>query len=139
MFRIRLPTVCAHINVQVNTGVSFKSISLLEPKVYLKGINFREDLISRGRKSYISRGFIFANELISKISRGFIFGNCYEFLSNLFIFMHFSALFRIFNISRGFIFARTYFRELDQNSRNLILAKINPLKVECLYFGPFCL
>ena len=42
---------------------------------YLNRTNFRADLISRGQKNRISRGFNFANLVFSKISRGFNFAN----------------------------------------------------------------
>ena len=42
---------------------------------YLKRISFRVDLISRGQKNRISRGFNFANQLLLKFLRGFNFAN----------------------------------------------------------------
>ena len=42
---------------------------------YLKGINFRVDLISRGQKNCVSREFNFTNQLFLKFLRGFNFAN----------------------------------------------------------------
>ena len=42
---------------------------------YLNRTNFRADLILRGQKNRISRGFNFAKLVFSKISRGFNFAN----------------------------------------------------------------
>ena len=42
---------------------------------YLKRISFRVDLISRGQKNRISRGFNFANQLFLKFLRRFNFAN----------------------------------------------------------------
>ena len=58
-------------------------------RYYLHRTNFRADLISRGLKNRISRGFNFANLVICEFSRGFIFANLI-----------------ISEFSRGFIFAK---------------------------------
>jgi len=82
-------------------------------KHYLKGINFPEHLILRVEKSCISRALNFANGLIF-----------YCFLWVNWPKLH-------VNCEKAY-FASIKFRELtlnSRNSRNLMLAKINPLKV----------
>ena len=66
----------------------FDSLIFTDYVLYLNRTNFRADLISRGQKNRISRGFNFANLVFSKISRGFNFANS-----------------GILKISRGFNFA----------------------------------
>ena len=60
--------------------------------IYLKGINFRENLFSRMNFFDISREVIFANGQILEISREQIFAN--EVISNDQIFFFFNFFFR---------------------------------------------
>ena len=70
---------------------------------YLNRTNFRADLISRGQKNRISRGFNFANLVFSKTSRGFNFANS-GFLK----------------ISRGFNFANSVLKQIFTKHLNIV-------------------
>ena len=71
--------------------------------MYLNRTNFRADLISRGQKNRISRGFNFANLVFSKTSRGFNFANS-GFLK----------------ISRGFNFANSVLKQIFTKHLNIV-------------------
>ena len=70
---------------------------------YLNRTNFRADLISRGQKNPISRGFNFANLVFSKTSRGFNLANS-GFLK----------------ISRGFNFANSVLKQIFTKHLNIV-------------------
>ena len=80
-----------------------KNLYRKKPESYLNRTNFRADLISRGQKNRISRGFNFANLVFSKTSRGFNFANS-GFLK----------------ISRGFNFANSVLKQIFTKHLNIV-------------------